>query len=174
MYFLTPISSLTFLAAVEDVHVHLSFRRPKPNQAREHSLARTFMSDELDAAISGHIPPAKVYLFLKDAELDLRTGSFTITDIYWAPDISGRNRWTEEQLRGYLAHWDLSVNDLELDTFYEVGVWLAGYHCEVLKSAHQVPCGFEPYSDDAARFMGPPLLDDQESQGKITEGTNHI
>lgn len=153
--------------AVEDVHVHLKFRR-KTNQASEHSLARTFICD--GDAMSEHIPPAKVYLFVKDAELDLRTGCFSITDIYWASDISGRNRWTEEQLGVYLAHWDLTANDLELNTFYEVGAWLEDYHCELLKLAHQHACGFELYSDEAARLMGFPLLDVEESQQKIIEG----
>lgn len=112
-----------------------------------------------------------VYLFLQDVEFDT-DGQVTLPDIYWSSDSSGRARWTPEELNSYLEMWELDEGDLVLDTVYHLAGW--GYmNCRVLYLVHR-SCGFEPESDEAARFMDFPLLDAHGSKDHFQDETGEF
>lgn len=112
--------------------------------------------------------PKKAYLFLHDAEFDLKLGVLHIPGMYWASDKDGRKRWSPEELEDYLDYWDLSPDDLRLHVYGE-SCSLSPHHYDALRTIH-IGCGFDPDSDDVAKALGYPILEFNPLYGTFPDG----
>lgn len=120
-------------------------------------LPGTFMSENHDP-MDGR-KKQKAYMFIRDVEIDMYDDKsvLTVPEMYWASDSEGIVCWTEEELRQYLAAWDLQTNDLILEAHHSLYYWKKG-HLDVLREAHRL-CGFDPDSDGMSKALGYPILE---------------
>lgn len=111
----------------------------------------------------------KLYLFVQNVEV-LGDSNVTFPDTYWSIDQNGK---PENRLPpAVLETLGVDASIISLDLITSVQRWTP-YHFDALRDI-QKACGFEPGSDEAARFLGfPSAMFERFDQGEFTMPFRH-
>lgn len=90
--------------------------------------------------------------------MDLKqNGCMAFPEVYWSPDREGHEVWGIDQLRDYLEWWGYELCDVDVYINGRIAEWRS-FHYDVLANVHKA-CGFDPESDEVAKFLGLPLME---------------
>lgn len=97
-------------------------------------------------------PPRNAYVFIRDPEVNDQ-GRIHLPGIFWSFDRGGEKKLTTTELEAYLGYFDLSPRR---DPFLFVCYVMISWPWWVYESIRHIQkaCGFDPESDDLAKYLG--------------------
>jgi hypothetical protein len=119
------------------------------NIETEWELRNTFMTWSHETWIAACLEK-QVYLFLSPVEVDCK-GVIRNPTAHWAEDLSGTSPLSSDIMA------ELGLPEPSITTYRMCCRWRTR-HYQALRELHQA-CGFDPDSDEVARFLGLPLAE---------------